>query len=421
MSQSARSSHRYFQLNSFSVCAMLFVGSGVAHAQWTVVNLHPPGAEDSYALAASGGRQVGYTVVEAGSEERDRAAMWTGSAASWVDLTPTNVVKAKCYAIDGNVQVGRYTGLNFLACQWSGNASSWANLNLAGSDMSSANAVWGNQQGGYAMVAGDGHAILWNGSATQYVDLHSSAHLFSRILGMTQGQQVGDYFPVSSDFGRACLWSGTASSFVDLHPVSASYSYAADADTGQQVGAAFVTSRWVASLWTGTQASWVNLNPSGATSSYLTGVLAGKQVGYAEIGGRKRAGMWTGTAASWFDLSAIRPSGITHTYATDIATDGANLYVCGYGYRPPIGYQALLWIHPLQPVCDSIDFNNDASLFDPQDIEAFLSKYSEGPCVPSQATCNDIDFNNDSSLFDPCDINAFLVMYSEGPCTTCGA
>ncbi len=70
--------------------------------------------------------------------------------------------------------------------------------------------------------------------------------------------------------------------------------------------------------------------------------------------------------------------------------------------------------------CDSIDFNNDTSLFDPQDIEAFLSVYSEGPCVPATATCNDIDFNNDTSLFDPCDISSFLLMYSEGPCTPCG-
>ncbi len=71
--------------------------------------------------------------------------------------------------------------------------------------------------------------------------------------------------------------------------------------------------------------------------------------------------------------------------------------------------------------CDSIDFNNDTSLFDPQDIEAFLSVYSEGPCIPAAASCNDIDFNNDTSVFDPCDINSFLVMYSEGPCTPCGA
>ncbi|MFO0857302.1 MAG: M66 family metalloprotease [Phycisphaerales bacterium] len=72
------------------------------------------------------------------------------------------------------------------------------------------------------------------------------------------------------------------------------------------------------------------------------------------------------------------------------------------------------------PNCDSIDFNNDTSLFDPQDIDAFLSVYSEGPCIPEAATCSDIDFNNDGSVFDPCDIDAFLLQFSEGPCTLCG-
>jgi len=72
------------------------------------------------------------------------------------------------------------------------------------------------------------------------------------------------------------------------------------------------------------------------------------------------------------------------------------------------------------PTCDSIDFNNDGGLFDPTDVDAFLSVYSEGSCVPATATCNDIDFNNDGSLFDPCDVAAFLLSFSEGPCTLCG-
>lgn len=70
----------------------------------------------------------------------------------------------------------------------------------------------------------------------------------------------------------------------------------------------------------------------------------------------------------------------------------------------------------VQVTCNDIDFNNDGSLFDPQDIEAFLSVYSEGPCIPETATCDSIDFNNDGSLFDPEDINAFLRVFSEGPC-----
>jgi hypothetical protein len=72
------------------------------------------------------------------------------------------------------------------------------------------------------------------------------------------------------------------------------------------------------------------------------------------------------------------------------------------------------------PVCNDIDVNNDGSSFDPTDIDAFLSVFSEGPCVPDTATCDSIDFNNDASLFDPCDIDAFLLVFSEGPCTLCG-
>lgn len=72
------------------------------------------------------------------------------------------------------------------------------------------------------------------------------------------------------------------------------------------------------------------------------------------------------------------------------------------------------------PICNDIDINNDGSLFDPQDIEAFLSVFSEGPCIPDTATCDGIDFNNDGSIFDPCDIDSFLIVFSEGPCTPCG-
>jgi hypothetical protein len=77
-----------------------------------------------------------------------------------------------------------------------------------------------------------------------------------------------------------------------------------------------------------------------------------------------------------------------------------DVYYMRYGPRP----------------CDDVDFNNDGSIFDPDDIDAFLSVFSEGPCLPAGRTCNDIDFNNDGSVFDPADIDAFLLAFSEGPC-----
>ncbi len=92
-----------------------------------------------------------------------------------------------------------------------------------------------------------------------------------------------------------------------------------------------------------------------------------------------------------------------------VMSQSALVFITGHNTAPPRGQ-----------ACDSIDFNNDDSFFDPQDIDAFLSVYSEGPCVPEGDPCNDIDFNNDGSLYDPCDIDAFLLVFSEGPCTDCG-
>jgi hypothetical protein len=66
--------------------------------------------------------------------------------------------------------------------------------------------------------------------------------------------------------------------------------------------------------------------------------------------------------------------------------------------------------------CNDIDFNNDLVEFDPLDIDAFFSVFSEGPCLPVSAVCDSIDFNNDGSRYDPQDVDAFLSVFSEGPC-----
>lgn len=102
---------------------------------------------------------------------------------------------------------------------------------------------------------------------------------------------------------------------------------------------------------------------------------------------------------------------------TNVSEDGSTLV--GFGLAnsnsnaPLVSFVATI----LPPgVCDDIDFNRDGSRFDPVDIDAFLSVYSEGPCLPAGAQCRDIDFNNDGSLFDPRDIEAFLSVFSEGPC-----
>jgi hypothetical protein len=56
---------------------------------------------------------------------------------------------------------------------WSGTAASWVDLTPAGSPDSEARGVFGGQQVGYAQVGGVPHAGLWSGTAASWVDLHA--------------------------------------------------------------------------------------------------------------------------------------------------------------------------------------------------------------------------------------------------------
>ena len=62
---------------------LLCMVGGSAFAGWTVVSLHPAGAIESKAYGVSGGQQVGYATI---SGYYEHASLWSGTAASWVDL-----------------------------------------------------------------------------------------------------------------------------------------------------------------------------------------------------------------------------------------------------------------------------------------------------------------------------------------------
>ena len=128
------------------------------------------------------------------------------------------------------------------------------------------------------------------------------------------------------------------------------------------------------------------------------------------------------TQSSWtMPANTLQPNTqyqVSWMFSQGVLENTASNGVSGVHFRHQTAFN--FTTGPAGPTCDSIDFNNDTSLFDPQDIDAFLSVYSEGPCIPSTANCNDIDFNNDGSVFDPCDIDSFLLRFSEGPCALCG-
>jgi hypothetical protein len=338
--------------------------AGVAAAQpqpWAVTVLHPGPAR---AFGVGDGWQVG--VVEDGFNTR--AALWRGSAASYVDLH-SGEGSTIAYGVGAAQQVGEHnsggSAPRFQAVFWTGSAASLVSLHPAGSRDSTAFAVENGQQVGSALfISGDGrHAGLWEGTAESWIDLHPAGANWSVALGVHAGRQTGHV-----RFGEvihAGLWSGSAASWVDLHPAGATESHATGIHGDQQVGNALVDGAWHAGVWTGDAASWVDLHPGGAAWSYAEGIHSGYQAGYVTIGGVARASVWNGTAESWEDLSTFFPGSWTRSAAHGIWSDGETLYVVGSGDNRAGQEEALLWTRPVDVRCYAdCDESGGLDLFD---------------------------------------------------------
>jgi hypothetical protein len=91
--------------------------------------LNPSGFDSSEAYGISGTHQVGVGWVGG----KEHALLWSGSAASCVDLNPSGFNESGCIGTNGTQQVGDGYG---------------------------------------SATGGKDHALLWSGSADIYVDLH---------------------------------------------------------------------------------------------------------------------------------------------------------------------------------------------------------------------------------------------------------
>src|SRR5688500_16325016 len=315
-----------------------FLCSCWASAQWTVVNLHPPGATaGSIALSVRDGKQVG--IVDG------RAGVWSGTAASWQSLHPTGDLSS-AEGIYGNQQAGTVfliSGGHPRASLWEGTPQSWVNLNPdhAGAAYSFCYDTSGDQQVGSANITGVSQASLWTGSAASWVSLHPAGYAHSEVAAVDASVQVGK----AGSFGayHAGMWTGTAGSWIDLNPAGIGESFCTGVGDGQQVGSALVGGASHASLWTGTATSWIDLHPAGAISSDAAGADGGLQVGNARVG-IFRACVWYGTAGSWVDLGSflLQPLGST---AHDIWQDGPLTYIVGEWRGSGMNHdEAVMWV-----------------------------------------------------------------------------
>lgn len=222
------------QAGSANNHAALWLGSAGSR-----VDLNPAQWTQSVAAGVGGGRQVGSATrsvvcttkkgqCPGGVRTEFHPFMWSGSAASAVDLTPLALGfgAGRALATDGVQQVGigyQVIGVNAFsgpfAVVWSGAADSAVNLNPPDSSTSQANGVYAGQQVGYGYVPN--RALLWKGSADTKVELHPAGYE-SSVANATNGvQQVGSGFvgdaSANATHRHALVWSGSAESAVDLN------------------------------------------------------------------------------------------------------------------------------------------------------------------------------------------------------------
>jgi hypothetical protein len=324
---------------------------------YTVTLLHPSGFYGSQAFAVSGNSQAGVATAATGSPSH--AALWNGTAASYVDLHPGGFPlnsSSEARGFSGNTQVG-YAGDH--AGLWTGTAGSFVDLNPPGFTSSGAEGVSGNIQvgGGSGPATVGGHALLWTGTAASFVDLHPPGYAVSDAFGVSGNTEVG-VGTSNTDFqDHALLWHGTVASYVDLQPAGFITSEARGASGNTQVGSASTGSHRHAMLWTGTAASFVDLHPAGFVDSWADGASGSSQVGWAVTqAGNAHALLWNGTATSALDLHQF-VTGLSITFVQSRARGiDPNGDIVGWGMDANNIAYALKWSPSEIPEPSSIVF-----------------------------------------------------------------
>ncbi|HYR84360.1 MAG TPA: hypothetical protein VE422_09815 [Terriglobia bacterium] len=206
------------------------------YSPFTATFLHPANMAESAIFDAGGGQFVGWAAGQSTSSAA-HAMLWTsGEATAVIDLNPSQLsfVSSVANSVDrnGRQQVG--SGTVFLgidgnkiqysdqhALLWSGNAASAVDLHPAGFSSSVANAAADSVQvgSGFSTSAQHDHALLWTGTASSAIDLNPSGITESMaggigsggaIVGWVSGQPTGNQ-------RHAFLWLGASRTVVDLH------------------------------------------------------------------------------------------------------------------------------------------------------------------------------------------------------------
>lgn len=224
----------------------LFGGYEVIGGQWrarlwkldgSFYDMHPPGAPGSAINAMNSTRFAGvvsqYWFDGALTWTAGQAAIWPTIGQSWNSLHPGtfNVDRASTiYGMDETEQAGRHTRDG--AALWRGTAGSYVDLDPV------------DGPGGYsaALACANGvqvgwvgnRAALWRGTKESFVDLTPAGALHAEILGTDGSVHVGRFY--NANTGGACFWLGSSNIPTTLPQASGMYGGIA---TGIQAGTRF--------------------------------------------------------------------------------------------------------------------------------------------------------------------------------------
>ncbi len=321
------------------------------------------------------------------------------------------------------------TTVNGRLSRWNSQTQAWevlANVNASQPFPVNAFLVRGNQLvvgGSMTSINGvsTGNVATWNGTTWASI----GANMPGSVWRLASYQ--GDLFAGanSSSLGVA-RWSGTAwqplgtglqGSLKDVYDLQVHHGKLYVSGTFPSAGNVPGTARiaaWNGSAWSALCSTG---RPTDSSSSFYSFAAFGPDlaIGFNSGASFPTAFLYN-DADGWRTIPGFKQGAST---ISELAFIGDSLFLGGQTVisgQPSLANTHLQRLQFPCPICDSIDFNNDTSLFDPTDVDAFFSVFSEGPCIPANATCNDIDFNNDGSTFDPQDIDSFLSVFSEGPC-----
>ncbi|HLP00111.1 MAG TPA: hypothetical protein VK171_16060, partial [Fimbriimonas sp.] len=293
-----------------------------------------------------------------GGSLNDLPCLWRGTNESHVNLKPADAISGKVLATNSDVQVGHIyiaSSIHERGGLWTGSAASFVDLTPVSPRFalgSNATCAANGRQGGYAIFSHPLTQLIifpepgyWSGTASSWTNLLPSGFVLGAVFGISASNECGEVRDDSGNGKKAALWSGTAASFKSLHPSSASESVAYGLNADYQVGSATFGSNPRAYAWRGTPGSAIDLHGSLGRSSEARVVVDQFAAGHVDSIGT----IWNIPSRRALKLDSVLPSGFSQSEIYGGAKTSTGYDFVGYVSNPNSGVSlGVVWHVPFR-------------------------------------------------------------------------